>query len=691
MSEKILQLVNNRELSWLAFNERVMREAKDPSVPLLARLRFLGIFSNNQDEFFRVRVASIRRLEELTKIKKVKLQGNVTPARLMKLIGEKAVILQNEFEEVYRNILEEMEEKGIFVVNEKALTEDEKLFVHDYFAEEIRSRLVPLTLNKKTNIAFLRDDRLCWAVKLSKENGKRPFHRYFIIELPASLPRFIVLPSAGTSTVRIIFLDDIVRLNLDRIFFMFHYNSIEAYTFKITRDAELDLDDDISQSLIDRLRAGLKRRAQGKPLRMVYDGSMPGDLLSMIEKKLGLIEKGTMVPGGRYHRMRDLMKFPVIREELEEQNPPALYHPDLNLFSNILRVIREKDILLNFPYHSFVHVIDFLREAAFDPRVKEIYISLYRVADHSKVINALISAAKNGKKVVAVIELQARFDEKNNIEWTTELRDAGVEVIHGMQNLKVHSKLILIRRKEGKRLQGYAYIGTGNFNESTAKIYTDFGLFTVHEGISRDVGAVFDYLLNPAKNFTCDYLLVSPFGLRTQLTTLIEHEIKNAQEGRPAYICLKLNSLVDNEMINLLYKASQNGVDMKLIIRGICCLKPGKEKLSARIEAKSIVDKYLEHTRLMIFANGGDERYFIGSADWMSRNLDRRVEVCTPVFDPAIRKQLKDVFNIQWRDNVKAHSLKEETLNDYLRDGEAPRRSQIELYNYFRAINHADH
>ena len=683
MNEKTLQLVNNRELSWLAFNERVMQEAEDASVPLIQRLRFLGIFSNNQDEFFRVRVAAIRRLDELTKIRKIKLQGGFSPEELLDLIQKKAISLQAKFEEVYQTILVEMQQNNIFVVDEKELTPLQIDFAQRYFAEEIRSELIPLILNKNTDITFLRDDRLFWAVKLSKKGSKRFYNRYFIIELPSSLPRFVVLPTENSKKIQIIFLDDIIRLNLDRLFFMFNYQQVEAYTFKITRDAELDLDDDISKSLIDKMKAGLRRRVHGKPLRMVYDATMPNDLLDMLKTKLGLKGKSTMVPGGRYHQMRDLMNFPKVRTDLEEHSPAPIYHFGLNLFSSILKKVKRKDILLNYPYHSFVHVIDFLREAAFDPKVEEIYITLYRVADKSKIVNALISAAKNGKRVVAMVELQARFDEKNNIKWTNELHEAGVTVIHGIQNLKVHSKLILVKKKENDDLKGYTYIGTGNFNENTAKLYTDFGLFTAHQGIAQDAEQIFDYLQNNTSRFTCDYLLASPFYLRTQLIKLIDKEIANAKKGKKAYILLKLNSLVDNEMIKYLYKASQRGVDIRLIIRGICCLRPKENGLSEKIEAKSIVDKYLEHTRLMIFANGGNEKYFIGSADWMSRNLDKRVEVCTPIFDPNVKKQLKDIFEIQWNDNVKARSLENKTLNQYFRDAGDQRRSQVELYTYF--------
>ena len=683
MNEKTLQLVNNRELSWLAFNERVMQEAEDASVPLIQRLRFLGIFSNNQDEFFRVRVAAIRRLDELTKIRKIKLQGGFSPEELLDLIQKKAISLQAKFEEVYQTILVEMQQNNIFVVDEKELTPLQIDFAQRYFAEEIRSELIPLILNKNTDITFLRDDRLFWAVKLSKKGSKRFYNRYFIIELPSSLPRFVVLPTENSKKIQIIFLDDIIRLNLDRLFFMFNYQQVEAYTFKITRDAELDLDDDISKSLIDKMKAGLRRRVHGKPLRMVYDATMPNDLLDMLKTKLGLKGKSTMVPGGRYHQMRDLMNFPKVRTDLEEHSPAPIYHFGLNLFSSILKKVKRKDILLNYPYHSFVHVIDFLREAAFDPKVEEIYITLYRVADKSKIVNALISAAKNGKRVVAMVELQARFDEKNNIKWTNELHEAGVTVIHGIQNLKVHSKLILVKKKENDNLKGYTYIGTGNFNENTAKLYTDFGLFTAHQGIAQDAEQIFDYLQNNTSRFTCDYLLASPFYLRTQLIKLIDKEIANAKKGKKAYILLKLNSLVDNEMIKYLYKASQRGVDIRLIIRGICCLRPKENGFSEKIEAKSIVDKYLEHTRLMIFANGGNEKYFIGSADWMSRNLDKRVEVCTPIFDPNVKKQLKDIFEIQWNDNVKARSLENKTLNQYFRDAGDQRRSQVELYTYF--------
>ncbi len=686
MVAKSKPIFNNRELSWLAFNERVMQEAMDPTVPVVQRLRFLGIFSNNLDEFFKVRVASVRRIAALTTLKKKNIQ-ELTPEELLIEIQSKVLILQQKSETVYAQILDEMQKKGIIFLNEKQLTSEQADWLHTYFAENIRSQLVPLILNNRTKMPLLQDDSIYLGVKMSEHTASKSSFKYFIIEIPAkiSVPRFVVLPQFDSEATKIILLDDIIRLCLDRIFFMFDYEQIEAYTFKITRDAELDLDDDLSKSLMEKMKDSLQKRPYGRPIRMVYDASTPDDLHWLIMRKLGIKKTDNVIPGGRYHRLCDLMNFPHVRPDLEDELTHPLLHPELKLYSSILNVIKKKDILLNYPYQDFIHFVDFLREAAIDPLVQEIYITLYRVANNSKIINALANAAKNGKQVTVMIELQARFDESANIHWSRILQEANVKVLHGVEGTKVHSKIALVKRKEGKNIKRYAYIGTGNFNESTSKLYTDLGLFTTHEEIAEDVEMIFRFLENPHTRFECKHLLVSPYKMRQRFAHYIEKEIENAKNKKDAYILLKLNSLVDEKIIELLYKAGNAGVQIRMIVRGICCLKPEVPGLSENIKCISIIDKLLEHSRVAIFGNGGKERSFIMSADWMSRNFDRRVEVATPVYDKEIRKSLRKTFEIQWSDNVKARNMSPQKLNTYViqKEGDARVRSQSELYKYF--------
>ena len=686
MGTKTKYRLNERELSWLAFNERVMQEAMDPNVPLLQRLRFLGIFSNNLDEFFKIRVASVRRIAALPSSKRNATQ-EFTPRELLIEIQNKVLILQQKLETVYAQILKEMENEGIFVLNEKQLSPQQVDWVHDYFAENIRSQLVPLTLNVKTKLSFLQDDSIYLGVKMSGFSDKMSSPKYFIIEIPggSSGSRFVVLPSSKPGVTEIIFVDDILRLCLDRIFFMFEYRQIEAYTFIIIRDAELDLDDDLSKSLLEQMKAGLKKRPYGRPVRLVYDAFTPDDLHLLIMRKQDIKETDSVTPGGRYHRLQDLMHFPHVRPALEDELPHPLRHPSLKLYSSVLNVIQKEDILLNYPYQDFIHFVDFLREVAIDPNVKEIYITLYRVASNSKVINALVNAAKNGKQVTVMIELQARFDESANIALSELLQSSNVHVLHGVKDMKVHGKIVLVKRKEGKKMCSYAYVGTGNFNESTSKLYTDFGLFTARRGITDEVEKVFLFIENPSMRFECEHLLVAPYRMRQKLIHCIEREIRNAKNKKEAFILLKINSLVDEEMIEYLYKAGKAGVKIRMIVRGICCLQPEVRELSENIQCVSIVDKLLEHSRMAAFCNEGKNQYFIMSADWMERNFDRRIEVGVPIYDEKIQKTLRDIFEIQWKDNVKARKMSPEYLNTYVTpEGSDKRiRSQSELYKYF--------
>lgn len=678
----------NRELSWLLFNERVMQEAEDASVPLVQRLRFLGIYSNNLDEFFKVRIASLKRMIEFPTTPVKKIAGGYTPEQLMPMLQERIAANQDVFDSVYYSLLKELEDKhNTFVVNEQMLNAEQKIFVRNYFADNVSPQLVPLMLRKNVQLPVIADDKIYLAVRMVDSSKKSPY-TYAIVELPVggSIPRFVVLPSPE-GTTHIIFLDDIVRSCLDEIFFMFEFDQISAYAFKFTRDAEITLDDDISKSYLAKMEDGLNMRTKGRPVRMNYDRDMPQDLFLVLMKKLGLKVDDNVLSGGRYHQMRDLMKFPRVNSELEAYIPASVEHRKIKPFSSIINVIKKRDVLLAYPYHSFRYVIDFLREAAVDPKVQEIYITLYRVADRSKVINALKNAAKNGKTVVVLVELLARFDEENNIYWTEELQQAGIKVINGVDGLKVHSKLILVRRREGMDLVPYTYVGTGNFNESTSKIYTDFGLLTSHRGVGDDAMMVFEFLMKNHKRFDCKYLLVSPYNMRKQFIRMIDHEIAAARAGKPAYIYAKMNSLVDEGVIERLYRASSAGVEVRLIVRGACCLKPQVAGLSANIQIISIVDILLEHSRMAIFCNGGNEQTYIMSADWMSRNLDRRVEVGVPIFDPQIREILKSYFEIEWSDNVKARDLSSGAKNTYVQNDKPECRSQMAIYDFFKELS----
>lgn len=675
--------IYNREISWLQFNDRVLQEAQDKSVPLMQRLRFLGIFSNNQDEFIKVRVANLIRYTELKGKNQLVMSGGYSPSELLPLVNERVQVSQRVFRETYADILSEMEAHRIFVVNESTLTDRQREFCRDYFFSVVSVRLVPLMLRKSVEIPFLPDGKIYLAVKMSTAKTER----YAILQMPVSdaCPRFIVLPSEqGRKDV--IFLDDIIRLFLDDIFFMFSYDTITAHTFKIVRDAVLALDDDVSKSLSEKMVSSISKRERGRPIRLIYDSQMPEDVLSTISKKLGFKSAEQLEAGGRYHLMRDLMKFPKVSPELENSNPKPLLHPLIDPFDSIINVIRKQDILLCYPYQTFKHFIDLLREAAVDPRVQSISITLYRTASHSKVINALLNAVKNGKQVTALVELKARFDEEQNIDNTDMLQNGGVKVVHSLEGLKVHSKLLLIERAEASSTKGYVYVGTGNFNENTTGIYSDFGLFTADQTVANDARKVFDFLQNTHKHPQFKQLIVSPYYMRSQIEEIIENEIKYAKRGKKAYLYAKFNSLTDEKMIALLYKASEAGVKIKLLVRGACCLQSGVKGLSENIEVRSIIDKYLEHARLIICCNAGKPRSYIMSADLMTRNLDRRVEVGIPIADKEIHRILEEYFDIQWRDNVKARIIAPPYENNYVERSGEEHRSQIELYSYFKNI-----
>lgn len=676
-------IMNNRELSWLVFNDRVLQEAQDGDVPLMQRLRFLGIFSNNQDEFVKVRVAKLIRMSRMKGLRGGQAAKIRAAAEALPQIYALMAKSQQKFDAAYDGILAEMAEIGIRVVNERQLTEEQEKFCVDYYSSVISERIVPVLIRKTTTMPFLSDGGIYLGVKMTGQKSKNKRFAFIHIPVSSACPRFVELPSAPGQK-DIIYIDDIIRLCLREIFFMFNCETITAHTFRVVRDAQIDLDDDISKSLMEKMEEGIENRYRGNPVRLIYDREMPEDLLSLIVSKLSLKGGPSLDPGGRYHLKRDLMKFPRVCDRLEEKLPAPMRHPAIAPFSSILKVIARGDVMLHFPYHTFNHLIDFLREAAIDPKVESIAITLYRTAEHSKVINALIGAAKNGKRVTVIIELLARFDEGQNIEYADILQRAGVRVIDGVAGLKVHCKLILVERRERGGLKGYAYIGTGNFSESTAKIYSDFGLLTTRREVVAETRAVFDSIISHTP-MSCKELLVAPYNMRSRFEELIENEIKLAKKGKNAYIKAKFNSLTNPEMINLLYKASRAGVKISLIVRGACSLQPGVEGLSENIRVISIVDIYLEHARMVIFGAGGAEKMYILSADWMTRNLSRRIEVGVPIFDPAIRRQLNKVFDLQWSDNVKARDMAVFGANEYVKPiGEQKCRSQLALHEFYK-------
>jgi polyphosphate kinase len=676
-------IIINRELSWLSFNERVLQEAQDKNVPLVERIRFLGIFSNNMDEFFKVRVATIKRMIDIQVGSKT-VEGE-KPKKLMNKIQNKVIRLQHKFEYTYHHILGELEHHDIFIVNEKELNPLQEMFVKKFFRENVMTYLSPIMLSNVERFPNLKDKSIYLATKLTRM-GSTNETDYAIIEVPTDvLPRFITLPSDNHRRF-IMLLEDIIRYSLRDLFSIVNYDSVNAWIIKLTRDAELDMDNDVSKSFLERISKGVSGRKTGQPVRFVFDNCIARDLMEVIIKKLNLDEDNNLIPGGRYHNFKDFMNFPRLEgDNLLYKKDIPVGHKFIDENKSVFDVMLKKDFMLHFPYQDFNIFISMLQQASIDPSVKEISLTVYRVARNSKVINALMTAARNGKTVNVVIELQARFDEEANIYWSRRLEESGANVYFGIPGLKVHAKLVYISRKENKRTVAYSCVSTGNFHEGTAEVYSDLILFTTDRRITNEVKKVFDFFANSYKNYTYRHLIASPLYMRKKMYSLIDNEIKNARAGKDAYIILKLNSLVDKEIINKLYQANNAGVKITLIIRGICSLIPGIEGMSENIKAISIVDKYLEHSRIIIFCSGGNEQYFISSADWMTRNLDRRIEITCPIYDKVIQQELKDLINVQLKDNVKSRIINEEQDNPYLKsDSEEKLRSQVVLYKYYQ-------
>lgn len=680
ITKKVLLI--NRELSWLAFNERVLQEANDKSVPLIERIKFLGIFSNNRDEFFRVRVATLKRILKHQK-KAEELMGE-NPTLLLDKIQKTVIEQQNKFETIYQSILKELGKKNIAILNEKELSRTQGAFVKNYFKDKIMPTLFPIMLDSSMPFPYLKDKSGYLIIKLGRTDKEKK-SKYALIEVPTDVhSRFVVLPKEKEKNY-IILLDDVIRYCLEDVFQNFEHDYIESYNIKLTRDAEIDMDNDISKSFVEKISKGLKARKRGQPVRLVYDSRIAPDILEFIMKKIKLGKEDNPIPGGRYHNFKDFISFPNIgTPDLSYKKIQPVKHPDLKNQRSVFKVIGQKDVMITYPYQSFDHIIDMLREASIDPKVQSIKITLYRAGKVSNVVKALINAVKNGKSVTAVIELRARFDEESNLFWAEKLQEEGARVIYGVPGLKVHSKMFCISRKEGGKNKLYAHIGTGNFNEDTSKVYTDHSLLTADPRITEEVDKVFGFYEDNFKAGNYKHLLVSPFFMRKRLIQLIDQEIKNARSKKPAYIILKLNNLVDAVMIKKLYEASASGVKIKLIVRGICSLVAGVKGISDNIETISIVDKFLEHSRVFIFCNSGEEKYFISSADWMTRNLDHRSEVAVPIYDNEIQQQLKKIIHTLWSDNTKARILGSTQNNEYKKSKGKKIRAQEELFTLFK-------
>ena len=674
----------------MSFNSRVLQEAADETVPLKERMKFLAIFSNNLDEFFRVRVATLQRMIELGSKGNIHLEQS--PELILESIQQIVLEQQKEFERIWNEILRELKKQKIFLLNETQLNNTQKKFVLDYFDEEVRSNMVPLMIESIQAFPTLSDKSIYLACKLSKKNKSIP-QRFALVSVPVRrLPRFVILPSKQGEQ-HIILLEDIIRYCLPYIFSFFGYDTFSSHIIKVTRDAEIDIDNDIATSLIQKIEKGLKNRKKGKPVRFIYDKDIDPSLLTYLVKRLGLTHKDNLIPGGRIHNFKDFINFPDTVFSQKSQRKKPFVHPLLKAFKRVTDVVMQKDVLLHFPYHSYDSVIDLLREAAIDPEVTHIKITCYRLAERSKIVNAITNAVRNGKQVTAVLELRARFDEEANLEWKEELEEAGVKVLLGVPNMKVHAKICLIKKVVKGQTTHYGFVSTGNLNESTAKIYGDHCLLTSDRNIMADVNRIFHYLEQPKTRIqflkACKTLMVSPVNMRRQLIALIDKEIKAAKAGKDAGITLKLNSLSDVELISKLYEAAKAGVEIKMVVRGICCMLSENNKFKFPVQAISIVDEYLEHARVMIFYNGGNEKTFLSSADWMVRNIDHRIEAAFPIFEKNIQQEIKEILQIQLSDNIKARKLDNELSNQYVNPRNRKKvRSQIETYNYlFRKLS----
>ncbi|EJN6827990.1 polyphosphate kinase [Vibrio cidicii] len=678
------KLYIEKELSWLSFNERVLQEAADKTVPLIERIRFLGIFSNNLDEFYKVRFSDVKRRILINR----EQGGNDISKHLLSKMQTKALKLNERFDELYNELIREMARRRIFLVNEGQLDEAQQKWITKYFQKEVLPHITPVMLTDEIDVLqFLKDEYAYIAVELKTGSTSK----YALLEIPTDhLPRFVMVPEQkGKRKKTIILLDNIIRYCLNDIFRgFFEYDELNGYAMKLTRDAEYDLRHEVEYSLLEQMSEGLSQRLTALPIRFVYEREMPEEMLKYLCFKLKISHYDSLIPGGRYHNFKDFIGFPNVgRDYLENKPLPPMSCADFEGHANAFDAIRAQDILLHYPYHSFEHITELVRQASFDPKVVSIKINIYRVAKNSRLMNSLVDAVHNGKRVVVVVELQARFDEEANIEWSRVLTDAGVHVIFGVPGMKIHAKLLLITRREDDQFVRYAHIGTGNFHERTARIYTDFSLLTADQELAAEVRSVFGYIENPFRPVKFNHLIVSPRNSRTQIYRLLDGEIANAKAGKKAEITLKVNNLVDKGLISKLYGANNAGVKIRMIVRGMCSLVPGVEGVSENIEIISIIDRFLEHPRVLVVHNDGNPLVYISSADWMERNIDNRIEVMAPVRDPRIKQRIIDILNIQFIDTVKARRIDKEMSNSYVDRGNRKKiRSQIAIYDYLKNV-----
>ncbi|MBY0478420.1 MAG: polyphosphate kinase 1 [Chitinophagaceae bacterium] len=675
-----------RDISWLSFNARVLQEANDPTVPLRERVRFLGIFSNNLDEFFRVRVATLKRMVEIDLKAKSKMHLEKNPQEILEQIQNIVLQQQNEFNRIWNNVQLELKKEKIFLVTEKQLNKEQKKFVETFFDEEVRQEVIPLMIESNPQPPYLRERSLYLAVTMtSKTNAYNK--KYALIEIPAKFKRrFVKLPSSGGEHY-IILMEDVIRFCLPKIFSFMGFDEYSAHIIKVTKDAEIDLESDVSTTLIQKIEKAVKNRRKGKPVRFIYDKEIDAGLLEYLIRRLNLTRRDNIIPGGRIHNFRHFMDFPGDVFTTKQERKKSFPHPALKKTIRVTDEVLKRDLLLHFPYHSFNAIIDLLREAAMDPDVNEIKITAYRLAENSKVINALVNAARNGKKVTVMLELRARFDEEANLWWKERLEEEGVKVLIGVPDMKVHAKICIIKKRINNKTIQYGFVSTGNLNEDTSHVYGDQCLLTSNRKVMADINRIFMFLEKPLVSRMkflrqCKSLMVCPVGMRRELIRLIGNETKNARKGLPASITLKMNSISDEELIDHLNIAAKAGVELKLIVRGIFCMHTESNKFKVQPYAISIVDQYLEHGRVLIFHNNGKEKVYISSADWMVRNLDHRIEAAVEITDAAIKQELKDYVAIQLKDNVKARILDNDLKNVYAKTKGKTIRSQVEIYNF---------
>ncbi len=681
-----MQLIE-KELSWLSFNERVLQEAADVNVPIIERVRFLGIYSSNLDEFFRVRVADLHRRLRLEQSGRVKPKG-MSAENLLHLVNEKVQALSDRFNDIHVDVIKGLARRNIFLINNDQLNDKEGGWLRKYFRDEVLHHITPILLNDNIKLARVMNDEDAYLICALKKGASI---QYALLEIPSDkTSRFIQLPRIkGQRRKPIIVLDNAIRYCVTDIFDGFiDFDSAEMFAVKVTRDADYDLERDVELSLLEKMSQGIKQRDTNRPVRLVYDEMMPDYMFDFMCDNLGLHPEAETTASGRYRNFKDFINFPNVGPRyLEHEKLSALNSAQFDKASNVFEAITNEDILLHYPYYKFRYLTDFVRAASFDPAVKQIQVTVYRVANNSQILKSLIEAVKNGKKVVVIVELSARFDEEANIEWARELTEAGVVVEFGVASLKCHAKIIHVIREENGEEVGYGYISTGNLNEKTARIYTDFGLFTKRPEITAELDKVFDFIINPYKNFKFKHLQVSPNYSRDPINQLIDEEIEAARRGNRAEIFLKVNNLVDEGLSNKLYEASQAGVKIRLIVRGMCNILAGIPGISDNIKIISIVDRYLEHARVSLFYAGGKRKMFLTSADWMTRNIDHRIEVGCPILDKNVRKLIKDQLDLQWRDNTKARVLDPEQSNQYATRGNRKKiRSQMAIYDYLKQL-----